>query len=157
MRTGRRGFLAGLVMSGLVLSTGFASTAESTDSSNPLHLQNGKIFINGQPQPGTYSAEMTSFKFLYFYVPSQGLFVISSSEFDHAIQAGKFEDRELQFDVSGIAFKLVSSRPILGKTSRPLWVHYDPRFTLDVKSIMFGYGDSESAPYDWPKQVGKHI
>jgi len=28
---------------------------------------------------------------------------------------------------------------------------------VDVKSIMFGYGDSESAPYDWPKQNWKNI
>lgn len=149
--------MAGLLASGLVLSTGLTSKAQSTESSNPFHLQNGKIFINDQAQPGTYSAEMTNFRFLYVYIPAQGLFVISDREFNRAIQAGKFEDRELQFDVSGIAFKLVSSRSMLGQASRPLWVNYDPQFTLDVKSIMFGYGDSESAPYDWPKQVGKHI
>jgi hypothetical protein len=84
------------------------------------------------------------------------LFVISNNQFDRAVQAGKFEDRQLTFDVSGVAFKLVSSRPILGRTTQPSWVYFDPGFTLDVKSIMFGYGDSESAPYDWPRQIGKH-
>jgi hypothetical protein len=153
----RRGFIAGLLVSGLVLSTGFANKAESKDSNLPLNLKNARIFINEKQQPGAYSAVMTNFKFLYFYIPSQGLFVISSSEFDHAVQAGKFQDRELLFDVSGIGFRLVSSGSILGKVSRPLWVNYDPKFTLDVKSIMFGYGDEESAPYDWPKQIGKHI
>jgi hypothetical protein len=150
----------GLLVSGFGLSIGSRSTAQSaqnSDNSNPFHLRNGKVFINDQAQPGTYSAEMTNFRFLYFYIPAQGLFVISDSQFNHAVEAGKFEDRELQFDVSGIAFKLVSSRTMLGKTGRPLWLNYDPRFTLDVKSIMFGYGDSESAPYDWPKQIGKHI
>ena len=161
MKTGRRNFLAGLLASGLGLSIGSRSaaqsTAQSSNNNDPFHLRNGKIFINDQAQPGTYSAEMTNFRFLYFYIPEQGLFVISNSEFEHAVQAGTFEDCVLQFEISGIAFKLVSSRTMLGKTGRPLWVNYDPRFTLNVKSVMFGYGDSESAPYDWPKQIGKHI
>lgn len=157
MRTGRRGFIIGLLVSGFGLVTSSRSTGQNSDNSNSFHLKNGKIFINNQPQPGTYSAEMSNFRFLYFYIPDQGLFVISNSEFNHAVQTGKFADRELQFEVSGIAFKLVSSRTMLGKTDRPLWVNHDPRFTLDVKSIMFGYGDSEAAPYDWPKQIRKHI
>lgn len=161
MRTGRRDFLLGLLVSGFGLSLGPRSTAQSTtqssDNNNSFHLRNGRIFINDQPQPGTFSAEMTNLRFLYFYIPDQGLFVISDSEFEHAVQAGTFAGRELQFEVAGIAFKLVSSRTMLGKTDRPLWVNYDPRFALDVKSIMFGYGDSESAPYDWPKQIRKHI
>lgn len=147
----RRGrIVAGLLALGLSLPLATAS-AEATH----LRLQNGKITINKQVQPGTYSALLTNFNFLYFYVPGQGLFIISNNQFGHAVQAGKFEDRQLQFEISGIDFKLTSSRSILGKSSQPLWVYYDPGFTLDVKSIMFGYGDVESAPYDWPKQIGK--
>jgi hypothetical protein len=145
--------LTGLLASGVVLSLG---NTGATEDAQPLQLQNGKVFINNQQQSGTYSALMTKFRFLYFYVPGQGLFVISNNQFDRAVQAGKFEDRQLTFDVSGVAFKLVSSRPILGRTTQPSWVYFDPGFTLDVKSIMFGYGDSESAPYDWPRQIGKH-
>lgn len=154
MKFRNKTILAGLLACGLMLAIGVAS---GTERSNPLHLKNGKITINDQQQPGTYSALVTGFKFLYFYVPGQGLFVISNSQFDRAVEAGKFEDRQLEFDVSGINFKLVSSQRILGRATQPLWVYYDPGFTLDVKSIMFGYGDSESAPYDWPKQIGKHI
>jgi len=153
MKHERRRLLKGMFACGVALSFGVASAGDHT---NVLHLQNGKIFINNQRQSGTYSALMTNFRYLYFYVPGQGLFVISNSQFGWAVEAGRFEDRELWFDVSGIQFKLVASRPILGKTSQPLWVYYDRGFTLDVKSIMFGYGDSESAPYDWPNQVGKH-
>ena len=152
MKNGYRKVLAGLLVCGFILSVGFASA----QGNNRLELQNAKITINGQEQSRTYSALLTNFKFMYFYVPGEGLFVISNSQFDRAIQAGKFEDRQLQFAVSGVDFKLTSSKPILGRTSQPLWVYYDPAFVLDVKSTMFGYGDSESAPYDWPKQIGKH-
>jgi hypothetical protein len=154
MKFANKTILAGLLACGLMLAAGIAN---GTEQSNSLHLKNGKITINNQQQPGTYSALVTDFKFLYFYVPGQGLFVVSNSQFGRAVEAGKFEDRQLEFDISGIDFKLVSSRPILGRSTQPVWVYYDPGFTLDVKSIMFGYGDSESAPYDWPKQIGKHI
>jgi hypothetical protein len=123
---------------------------------NPLHLQNGKITINSQEQPGTYSTVLSDFKFLYFYFPGQGLFILSDKQFGRAIQAGAFEDRQLHFDMSGIEFKLTSSGQILKEASKPVWVYYDPSFALDVKSIMFGYGDTESTPYDWPKQIEKH-
>jgi len=154
MKFARNTIFAGLLACGLMLSVGVVGGAERN---NALHLKNGKLTINDQQQPGTYSALVSDFKFLYFYVPGQGLFVVSNSQFDRAVEAGKVEDRELKFDISGINFKLVSTRPILGRSTQPVWVYYDPSFTLDVKSIMFGYGDSESAPYDWPKQIGKHI
>lgn len=129
-------------------------TGHSQEPSS-LHLQNGRISINNQEQPGTFSAAVSRFRFLYFYVPQQGLFIVSNSGFERAVRAGSFDNRELQFEISGLQFTLTSSHSILGKTSQPAWVYYDPGFTLDVKSIMFGYGDSESAPYDWPRQIGK--
>lgn len=145
------GLMAILACASLFLS-GLAGAGES----NPLHLQNGKIIIDGQEQRGTFSTHLSDFKFLYFYVPGRGLFIISDKQFGRAIQSGAFEDRQLHFDISGIEFKLTSSRQILDEVSKPVWVDYDPSFALDVKSIMFGYGDRESAPYDWPKQTGKH-
>jgi hypothetical protein len=151
MKISRGSIVAGLLALGLSLPFENA-TAEATQ----LRLQNAKITINSQAQSGTYSAVLTNFNFLYFYVPGQGLFIVSNRQFGRAVQAGKFEDRQLQFEISGIDFKMTSSGTILGKSSQPLWVYYDPSFTLDVKSIMFGYGDLESAPYDWPKQIGKH-
>lgn len=151
MKISRGSIVASLLALGLSLPFENA-TAESTQ----LHLQNAKITINNQAQSGTYSAVLTNFNFLYFYVPGQGLFIVSNRQFGRAVQAGTFENRQLQFEISGIDFKMTSSRTILGKSSQPLWVYYDPSFTLDVKSIMFGYGDLESAPYDWPKQIGKH-
>ena len=154
MKPERARILATLILSGTMLCGGLTGKAEDNDA---MHLQSGRVFINGLAQSGTYSAVMTHFKFLYFYVPQEGLFIISSNEFDHAVESGRFEEREMKFDVPGIAFKLVAAGSILEQSSRPAWVRYDPSFTLNVKTIMFGYGDSESAPYDWPKQVGKHI
>jgi hypothetical protein len=134
----------------------FAFT-QDIGSETAIHFSSGKVFINGQEQAGTFSVYKTNLKFLYFYVPSHGLFVVSSKEFDGAIEAGTFARRQLRFEVSGIDFKLVGSRSILGNGGQPAWVRYDRNFALNVDSIMFGYGDTESAPYDWPQQIGKHI
>lgn len=145
------------IFAGLLACACLALTAfKSEGIGNPLHLQNGRITINNQEQPGTFSTVLSNFKFLYFYVPGQGLLIVSDKQFGHAIEAGAFEDRQLHFYSSGIEFKLTSSTQILDEASKPVWVYYDPSFAVDVKSIMFGYGDTESAPYDWPKQIGKH-
>ena len=117
-------------------------------------MSEGQIFINGQAQPGSFSVSKTDFKFLYFYVPSQGLFILSNTQFAGGIEAGIFERRQLHFSVTGIEFILVSLSSILGKTSEPAWVRFDPNFKLNLQSIMFGYGDRESTPYDWPNQIG---
>src|SRR5262249_30016552 len=134
MKISRGSIVAGLLALGLSLPF-----ENAIAEANQLRLQNAKITINSQAQPGTYSALLTNFNFLYFYVPGQGLFIVSNHQFGRAVQAGKFEDRQLQFEISGIDFKMTSSRTILDKSSQPLWVYYDPSFTLDVKSIMFGY------------------
>lgn len=151
MKTRYKRIFAGLLACAFLVFPALASA----EGSNPLHLQNGKITVNSQEQPGTFSTVLSNFKFLYFYVPGQGLFILSDKQFGRAIQAGAFEDRQLHFDISGIEFKLTSSRQILEEASKPVWVYHDPSFALDVKSIMFGYGDTEAMPYDWPKQIGK--
>jgi hypothetical protein len=135
------------------------STALTQDirSESAIHLSGGKVFINGEEQSGTYSVYKNNFKFLYFYVPSHGLFIVSNKPFDDGAEVGTFQRRQLQFELSGIDFKLLASRSILGKESHPAWVRYDPNFRLKVDSIMFGYGDKESQPYEWPNQIGKPI
>jgi len=52
-----------------MLCGGLTGKAEDNDA---LHLQSGRVFINDRAQPGTYSAVMTHFRFLYFYVPEKG-------------------------------------------------------------------------------------
>ena len=138
----------------LILVSVVASAAPQQEHLQPIHLSKGQISINGQALPGSFSVSKTNFKFLYFYVPSQGLFIISNKQFTGAIEAGKFERRQLRFSVAGIDFKLVSSSTILETTSEPAWVRFDPNFKLNLQSTMFGYGDRDSTPYDWPNQIG---
>jgi len=142
------------VAAGLPVS---AVVAQEVVNETAIHLSDGRVSINGQEQAGTYSAYQSRFKFMYFYVPSHGLFIVSSKQFGEALEAGTFARRQLQFELSGIDFKLVASRTILGKEVQPAWVRFDPNFKLNVDSIMFGYGDTESVPYDWPQQLGEHI
>ena len=152
-------FLTRKLALSLLLTSSILFLAGATQTDDPLaiRLSQGRIFINGEQQTGTFSVSNDHFNFLYFYVPARGLFVISNRRFDGAEQAGKFEQRQLQFTVSGLAVKLVSSTPMLGELPQPAWVRYDAGFTLNVQSIMFGYGDSETAPYDWSKQIENHI
>jgi len=88
-----------------------------------------RFSINDQAQPGTYSAEMTNSDFLLLHSSPGIVCHFRTVNLNHALKPVNLRNRELQFDVSGIAFKLVSSRTMLGKTGRPLWLNYDPRFT----------------------------
>src|SRR5262249_24582299 len=121
-----------------------------------IQLQNGRLYLNQELIYKNFSVVQTNFRYLYFYVPQHGLFTVSSREFEGAIQNGMFEGQTLNFSVNDLNIALKSSSQILGEESSPAWVKFDPSFKLDVKSVMFGYGDKEKSPYDWPDQIRKH-
>jgi len=121
-----------------------------------IRLQNGRLYLNQELIYKNFSVVQTRFRYLYFYVPQHGLFTVSNSEFEGAIQNGTFEGQNLNFSVNDLNIALKSSSQILGEESSPAWVKFDPNFKLDVKSVMFGYGDKERSPYDWPDQIRKN-
>src|SRR5215469_2245447 len=106
-----KGAIAMLVMCKrivLLIAAGLLSAGALAQAGTkiPIHLVNGKISINGQQQVGTYSVTKTDFRFLYFYVPSQGVLIISNQQFPDAIKAGSFEGRRLTLELPGMEFKL---------------------------------------------------
>jgi hypothetical protein len=121
-----------------------------------IRLQRGRLYINGELVHKGFSLAQDRFNYLYFYVPARGLFTVSNREFDGAAQVGTFQGETLSFGVSGLDVSLKSSSTILDEESSPAWVKFDPNFKLDVKSVMFGYGDKEKAPYEWPDQITKN-
>lgn len=121
-----------------------------------INLRNGRLYVESGLVHEGFSLSQDRFRFLYFYVPARGLFTVSNREFEGAAQSGNFEGDTLSFSVNGIDVKLKSSSQILREGSSPAWVKLDSEFKLDLKSVMFGYGDKEKAPYAWPDQIKKN-
>jgi hypothetical protein len=130
--------------------------AQEPQSGTVIHIQNGQLYLNGELIHKSFTVMQTRFAFLYFYIPERGLFTVSNQEFEGAMQQGTFNQAELSFNVNGLDLVLKSSSPILADGSSPAWVKFDPNFKLDVKTVMFGYGNKEKAPYDWPDQIRKN-
>ena len=132
------------------------TTAQDLQRGTAIHLQNGRLYLNGELIHKGFSVMQARFAYLYFYVPERGLFTISNHEFEGAVQQGTFNERELSLTVNGLNLVLKSSSQILANESSPAWVKFDPNFKLEVKSVMLGYGDKEKAPYEWPDQIRKN-
>ena len=121
-----------------------------------LRLSNGRLYLDDQLVFKNFSIGQSAFRYLFFYVPARGLYIISNREFDGATQSGMFEGRTLSLRVGEVNFRLESGTPLLGTEPVPAWVKFDPAFHLDVRSVMFGYGDKETMPYAWPEQIRKN-
>jgi hypothetical protein len=133
-----------------------ATPSQYLNRNQEIHLQNGQLYVNQELVYKGFSVMQTRFHYLYFYVPSRGLFTVSNHEFEGAIQSGGFEEQVLSFKVSDMDITLKSSSQILLDETSPAWVKYDPDFKLDVNSVMLGYGDKERAPYEWQDQIRKN-
>ncbi|MBD0373747.1 MAG: hypothetical protein ICV60_23145 [Pyrinomonadaceae bacterium] len=131
-------------------------TPQETDRARSLHLSNGRLYVNGELVFKNFSIGQSDFKYLFFYVPSRGLFIISDHQFEGSVQGGTFEGRTLSLRVGDIDLKVESSVPLLRGEQSAAWVKFDSNFKLDVKSVMFGYGDKETMPYAWPEQIRKN-
>jgi hypothetical protein len=121
--------------------------------SGGLQIVNGKLVLNDEAVKEGISVIQSKAGFLFFYIPGNGLWSISSHQFEGAVQAGQFYGSELELEDGGDILKLHSKTQILGAGSIPAWVKVDRSFELAVQNVMVGYGDEESAPYKWPEQI----
>jgi len=128
---------------------------QNVQNRGAIHLQNGRLYLNGKLIHKDFSLTQTRFSYLYFYVPSCGLFTVSDREFDGATQSGTFAGQDLSFSVNDLNVMLKSTSQILANESSPAWIKFDPEFKLDVKSVMLGYGDKERSPYEWADKMRK--
>ncbi|MDT5294701.1 MAG: hypothetical protein QOJ76_1581 [Acidobacteriota bacterium] len=133
-----------------------APVTQESERAQQIHLQNGRLYVNQELVHKGFSVMQDRFTFLYFYVPSRGLFTVSNREFEGAAEDGAFQGDTLSLSVGGIDVALKSSSQILKEEASPAWVKFDPEFKLDINSVMFGYGNKEKAPYEWPAQIKKN-
>lgn len=118
-----------------------------------VQIQNGKLHIGDLPIVDI-SLVQTKFSYLFIYVPGHGLITVSNREFPGAREAGRFQARRLEFTAAGLDVRLDSATPILSRTEAPAWVSVDESYSLDVDSVMVGYGDDREAPRAWERYVG---
>ena len=73
-----------------------------------IHLNKGRLFLNGKLIHKNFSVMQTRFSYLYFFVPDHGLFTVSNREFEGAMQNGMFAGTDLSFSVNGLDVMLKS-------------------------------------------------
>jgi len=134
-----------------VFSTGAVLGQKADQESSSIKLQNGQLYFDSKLIRSGFSVYQNNFVFLYFYVPSRGLYTVSDKEFSGALQAGKFEGKTLSFEIDQNQVLLESSSRMLQADNRA-WVKHDPDFKLPTKTVVLGYGSSIDAPYKWPEQ-----
>jgi len=81
------------------------------------------------------------------------LLTISNREFPGARAAGSFARDRLELELDGLAVTLESAVPILRSSETAAWATLDPKYTLEVGSVMVGYGDNLDAPKAWERYV----
>lgn len=143
-----------LAMSTSAMPTG--SAAQKANQPQKLRLLNGRLFINEKQVHEGFSVIRDHFRYLFFYIPSHGLFIISDAQFDGASRSGSFKGHTLSFRLDDVNVKVESSSQILSKSMAPAWVKFDPNVKLKVNSVVVGYGDQEKAAYDWQTYLGEN-
>jgi hypothetical protein len=140
----------------LMTSTALAGGGISLSPSGAesIHLQDGRLLIGGKTVVENLSLAQTRFSYLFIYVPDFGLLTIATREFPGAARSGRFGARRLDLTVDDLNVRIESRTPILERGEAPAWVLADRNYALQVKSVMVGYGDNESAPQAWERYVG---
>ena len=91
----------------------------------PLVLRGKEVILEGAG--GTISVGVEYGGALEYYVPGEGLFVISLAPFPNAIE-GAVDGSLVQFDEAGVVYRIFSRRPITGGDQpRPIWIRHDSR------------------------------
>jgi len=117
--------------------------------SQPLPLVDGVFYLDSFVARLAVNTDLQHKK-LYFYVPGVGVAIVSSTPFPGATEQidGLF-DNTLSVHVAHHTLRLVSDKRIL-KSRAPIFVRLDRTFKLDVENPVFGYGETDKPPYQWP-------
>jgi hypothetical protein len=154
VRISRKDFLRWLPALGYALAArSLFARDQAAPRKRPIHISEGKLRIEGADLQFSFSLHTDAFRFMYFYIPDRGLLTISHAPFTDAQQAGEFIAEKMSFDIPGISGSIESSTPMFDEERVPVFARWDSAYRLNVDSVMFGYGDSDRAPYDWPSQI----
>lgn len=133
------------------------SQAASCKNETQLHIQHGRLLVNDHVALPSLSMMQSCFGYVYLYMPSYGLFVISDKPFDGASQAGTFNGRKLEWTSGNVNVKILSSSRILEIASAGAWVKVDPEFKVEgLRKIVIGTGEDPKTPYGWTSDVAEN-
>ncbi len=141
------------VLFALPVSAGTSVTAEPVVPGQ-LVINSGRILVDDTVALTGISVYQSRARFLFFYHPGDGLWILSAHEFPDGLEGGSFEHHTLHVAVDGRTLRIESKKPILGEGTFSAWVRHDPTFALETEVPMFGYGDREDEAYAWKRYLG---
>jgi len=133
------------------------SQAAPCKNETQLHIRHGRLLVNDHVALWSVSMMQSCFGYVYLYLPSQGLFVISDKPFDGASQTGTFSGRKLEWTSGKVNVKILSTSRILETTNTSAWVKVDPEFKVEgLTKVVIGTGEDPMTPYEWTSDVAEN-
>jgi len=120
-----------------------------------LHLDDGRLYVNGQELLGPFAVFQARFGYLHFYVPGHGLFTVGAAPFPGAVRAGRFAGATLEVQLDGTTLRVSARDDILTPAEQDAWVLHDPDLNLNVSGALYGYGDTPSVREQWLERFGR--
>ena len=116
-----------------------------------VDIARGTFTVDGVIGKAELNYEIADLKFLYFYVPGNGVTVVSNEPFPGAKQQpNAFNENTLTVKADDHVLQLASDRRLLDKKPQPAYVLVDRTFNLPTAFPAVGYGSMVKAPYQWP-------
>jgi len=97
-----------------------------------LELVNASFYIDGRLRSNRINLSTTRFVYLFVYIKSKGLYIVSATEAPGTTAAGRFMGTHLTFVVGGTRIQFDNSTGhLLGDgNDRDAWVEYLPDYDL---------------------------
>ena len=97
-----------------------------------LELLDARFKINGKLRSDRINLSTDQFVYLFVFVKSRGLYIVSADETDNALIAGRFDGSRLTFIVSNttIEFENREGDVLDEGPNRSAWVEYFPSYDL---------------------------
>jgi len=98
----------------------------------PLELVDASFFVDGALRSDRINLSTTRFVFLFVFIKSKGLYIVSAAETPGATVSGKFMGSHLAFIAGGtrIQFDNTTGHLLGDQNDRDAWVEYLPNYDL---------------------------
>jgi hypothetical protein len=124
---------------------------EKPPKMTPVSISRGTFTVDGVIGKAALNYDIADLKYIYLYVPGEGVAVVSNQPFAGASeQKDAFVETSLKVSVDGHALELASDKRLLGKKPASAYVLVDREFKLPSRFPVVGYGTLRKAPYAWP-------
>ena len=124
----------------------------------PVNITDGTLTVDGMIAKVGLNYQIADLKYLYFWVPGTGIYVVGDKPFPNAKEEpAAFHGHTLTVTVNDRSVQLYSDQFLLKKERKEIsaWVLLDPTLAAPsddphFRSPTFGWGVSPAAPYSWP-------